>query len=302
MNEWILLAIFVGVALLACSIGFKKFVWFLSVGYGFAVAALGIGYAIYSGIHFHGVDLMGLLFSILLVLYGARLSGFLLAREIKNASYRKVLKEATKEDEKKMPIFVLVTIWIMVGFLYVMQTAPVFYRTVNADVWVIGHEFDPLDVIVSGVALVISAAGLLIETLADFQKTAQKKENPHMVATKNLYKMVRCPNYFGEILFWTGIFLSGLIACTTWYHWLIAGLGWICIVYIMINGAQRLDKRQEKNYGSKEEYRAYADHTPLIFPLLPIYHIGAYKPEDLEAIAAKKAAKKAVKSANKEEK
>ena len=158
------------------------------------------------------------------------------------------------------------------------------------------------NMITAWVGVAITALGIGLEAWADHQKNVAKKVNPNRFVDTGLYRIVRCPNYFGEILFWTGIFISGLISCTAWYHWLIAGLGWICIVYIMINGAQRLDKRQEKNYGSKEEYRAYADHTPLIFPLLPIYHIGAYKPEDLEAIAAKKAAKKAAKTANKEEK
>ena len=38
---WVFIAIFTGVALLMCAVGFKKFVWFLSVGYGLAVVGLG---------------------------------------------------------------------------------------------------------------------------------------------------------------------------------------------------------------------------------------------------------------------
>lgn len=57
-------------------------------------------------------------------------------------------------------------------------------------------------------------------------------------------------------------------------------LGYILIVYVMINGAQRLDKRQEKNYGNNEEYSKYADNTPLIIPFITIYHIGKYKEDN----------------------
>jgi steroid 5-alpha reductase family enzyme len=42
----------------------------------------------------------------------------------------------------------------------------------------------------------------------------------------------------------------------------------------MFNGAQRMEKRQMKQYGDKKEYRDYADKTPIILPFLPIYHLN----------------------------
>ena len=89
--------------------------------------------------------------------------------------------------------------------------------------------------------------------------------------------MVRCPNYFGEIVFWTGVFVAGIPVYRGAGQWITAALAYLCLVYIMINGAQRLDRRQEKRYGDDPDYRAYADHTPILFPLVPIYHIGKYK-------------------------
>jgi steroid 5-alpha reductase family enzyme len=95
-----------------------------------------------------------------------------------------------------------------------------------------------------------------------------------MVATQGLYKMCRCPNYLGEIIFWTGVFISG---CNTYAgagQWITAILAYVCIVFIMFNGAQRLEKRQMARYGANEEYNTYADKTPIIIPLLPIYHLN----------------------------
>ena len=95
-----------------------------------------------------------------------------------------------------------------------------------------------------------------------------------MVATQGLYKLVRCPNYLGEIIFWTGIFISGVTTYATVGQWITAVLAYICIVYIMFNGAQRLEKRQMARYGENEEYNVYADKTPIIIPFLPIYHLN----------------------------
>lgn len=265
---WNLIGIFVLVSALCCCIGFKKYVYFLSVGYGFAVAGLGIAYFVsfLAGGYAWGIAI--LLQCLLFVAYGARLSGFLIYREVKNGNYRKILKEASGEDEKPMPFFVKLSIWVCVAILYVIQTCPVFYRVYNGK----GEEL-----VLPLIGFAISVIGLVLESLSDKQKSAQKAKNPNMVATEGLFKMVRCPNYFGEVLFWTGVFVSGVNALSGVGQWICAVLGYICIVYIMINGAQRLDRRQEARYGGKEEYRAYADHTPIIFPLLPIYHIGKYK-------------------------
>ena len=122
--------------------------------------------------------------------------------------------------------------------------------------------------------IIICILAIILESEADREKSAQKKVRPDMVATKGLYKIVRCPNYFGEILFWTGITVSALDILSGWGQWLTVIIAYICIVYIMFNGAQRLEKRQLGRYGDSKEYRDYTDKTPIIIPLLPIYHLN----------------------------
>lgn len=262
------IAIFWLISAICCCIGFKKYVYFLSVGYGLSVAGLGITYFITALVGGYTINLVTFLQCALFVAYGARLSGFLIVRELKNGNYRAILKEATKEGEKPMPIFVLVAMWVCVSFLYVIQTLPVFCRVYNeaGDQWTL-----PL------IGAIISAAGLILEAMSDKQKSAQKAVNPNMVATEGLFKLVRCPNYFGEIIFWTGVLVGALNALSGAAQWILSIIGYVCIVYIMINGAQRLDRRQEGRYGHMSEYRNYADNTPIIIPFLPVYHIGKYK-------------------------
>ncbi len=268
MSIWGYFGIFYLVSLLCCAVGFKKYVYFLSVGYGFSVIGLGIAYLVSAFAGGFSWNIVTILQCVLFVIYGARLSGFLLARELKNGNYRKVLKEATKEDEKPMPIFVKIAIWVCVGLLYYAQTSPVFFRIYNGK----GE-----DVALPLIGVIISACGLVLESVSDKQKSAQKATNPNMVATKGLFRMVRCPNYFGEIIFWTGVLIGSFNALSGAGQWIVAILGWILIVMVMFNGAQRLDRRQEKRYGEMKEYRDYADHTPIILPLIPLYHIGKYK-------------------------
>ena len=125
--------------------------------------------------------------------------------------------------------------------------------------------------------MAVSVCGLVLESVADKQKSEQKKENPNMVATKGLYRIVRCPNYFGEILFWVGVFVSGVTAYTGWGQWTVAIVALISIVYIMFNGAQRLEKRQNERYGKDKAYQEYVSKTPIILPLVPLYHLNKQK-------------------------
>lgn len=261
---WDLLGILAIVCAVLCAVGFYKFVYFLSIGYGFAVAGGGIAVFIMALVVGTEAPLWVLLVQAALFLaYGIRLSGFLLVREIKNAAYRKTLKEATG-NEKKMPFFVLFTIWVCVAILYTAQVSPMLFRVTN----------NTTGVILPVIGFAVSVFGLILESIADNQKSAQKKENPDMVATKGLYKMCRCPNYLGEIIFWTGVFVSGMNTYSTVGQWITAIIAYICIVFIMFNGAQRLEKRQMARYGGNKEYNDYANKTPIIIPLLPIYHLN----------------------------
>ena len=263
MWMWGHLGIFFALSLLVCLCGFKKYVYFMSIGYGFSVAVIGLAMAVMSIVGVYPASLAHYVQFALFFIYGFRLSGFLLIREIKNAAYRKTLAEATG-DESKMPIFVKVFMWLFMGVLYVAQTSGVAFRLFN------GCESSA----VQWVGIAISAFGIGLEAVADQQKSKQKAERPDMVAIKQLYKIVRCPNYFGEILFWTGVTVSALDCLVGVGQWITVIIAYILIVFIMFNGAQRLEKRQMDRYGNNPEYKEYADKTPIIIPFLPIYHLN----------------------------
>ena len=225
---WLLLA----AALLISSIGFKKYVWFISLGYGFSIAGEGILMLILYG---KGLSLGTILCCALFITYGLRLGGYLAIREFKSTSYSQNMKGEIKEGNT-ISVGVKVAIWVTCAELYVTQVLPVFYRLNNgagSNVW-------------TYIGAGVMAVGLIFESLADYQKNVAKKVNPKRFVDTGLYRIVRCPNYLGEMIFWTGVLLSGIGALTGVGQWILALIGYIGIIFVMFSGARRLELRQKR--------------------------------------------------------
>ncbi len=259
---FLFLAMFV-VALVFSSIGFKKYVWFISIGYGFSIAAIGVALLIAGHEQLTASTVCA---CILLIAYGFRLGGYLAFRELRSSSYNSKMKTEIKSGDD-MSMVAKCAIWISAALLYVCQTSPIIFRFVN------GSGTDVLLVI----GLVISAVGLIVETVADLQKNAAKKANPGRFVDTGLFRIVRCPNYFGEMLFWTGVFVGGISIYAGPLQWIAALVGYIGIIYVMFGGARRLEIRQNKSYGDDPEYRHYVATTPIMIPFVPIYSVEKYK-------------------------
>ena len=251
------------VAMAVSSIGFKKFLWFISVGYGFSIAALGVVIPV---LFFNHLTVVSGLMSVLLIVYGVRLGGYLFLREAKSAAYRNTVKEDMVDGAEIKPILKVLT-WAACSFLYCWETAPIFFRLSN------GQSDD-----VMGIAgLIIMALGIVTEALADYTKNKYKKKNPKRFCDIGLYRLVRCPNYLGEILTWLGVFLSGVTIYEGVLQWGAAIFGLLCIIYIMFGGARRLELRQNKNYGENLEYQNYCKSVPILIPWIPLYSVAKHK-------------------------
>lgn len=249
-------------ALIASSCGFRKYVWFISLGYGAAVALIGIGLLF---LFPQDLTLGTALECVLFIVYGCRLSGYLAYRDLKTAYTRRMKGEVKTDDG--VSLGAKAAIWVSAAILYALQTSPVMFRLINqrgTDVFCI-------------LGLLISAAGLILETTADLQKNRAKKKQPGRFVDTGLFRLVRCPNYFGEMIFWTGVFISGLNVYRSTAEWFCAIAGYAGIIYVMFGGARRLEIRQDKNYGKDPEYQKYKSATPIIIPFIPLYSVKKHK-------------------------
>ena len=269
VNFWLCFA----AAMIISAIGFYKYVYFISLGYGFSIAGIG---ALMLYLFRDNLSIGTVIACALFIIYGFRLSGYLLIRELKSAAYRGAMKKEIK-DGSTMKFGVKCAIWVTCAALYVTQVLPVFYRLHNTSLGNLEvKNFLEIDgFTIAGV--IVMALGLIIETVADIQKNNSKKKNPNRFCDKGLYRIVRCPNYLGEMIFWTGVLVSGANVLEGAGQWILALIGYIGIIFVMFSGARRLELRQNKNYGNDPEYQAYVKKVPILLPLIPLYSVEKYK-------------------------
>lgn len=122
-----------------------------------------------------------------------------------------------------------------------------------------GRSLGALD----GLAIVITAGAIIIETTADLQlrRFAAEKKEPGEIMSRGLWAWSRHPNYLGEVAFWWGLYFFGL-AADRGYWWTIAGPLAITGLFWFIS-IPMMDKR------SMERRPAYAEHMKKVPAFLP---------------------------------
>ena len=90
----------------------------------------------------------------------------------------------------------------------------------------------------------VTLVAILIETVADEQLRAfAKTKKPGELIQTGLWRYSRHPNYFGELLFWWGIFLFGYAASPADWTWTIVGTACITLMFFFIS-VPMMEKRQ----------------------------------------------------------
>lgn len=113
-------------------------------------------------------------------------------------------------------------------------------------------------------AIIISIAAIIIETVADKQmhKFLKTRKNNELINV-GLWKRSRHPNYFGEILFWWGIYLIMLsLNSDMWILFLGPLLNTLMFVFISVPLAEKHQMAKNPSYGDYIK----TTNTFLLFP------------------------------------
>ena len=112
------------------------------------------------------------------------------------------------------------------------------------------------------IAVSIAIAGILYESVADWQLLNFKMKAKHSQAVMKtgLWGLSRHPNYFGEFLYWWGMFL---IIISSENVWVVLSPLIMTFLLLKVSGVSLMEKDIDNR---RPEYAQYMRNTPAFFP------------------------------------
>ena len=202
-----------------------------------------------SGIHARHVLVLALI-----CVWGARLTANWLARwrglGDEDFRYREIRGRTGRAywPASFVAIHLMPTLWVFLGLLPV-------YPVLASE----GPGLGPLD----AVAAAVTAAAVAVEAAADRQLRAflRARRDPAAVLGDGLWALSRHPNYFGEVLFWWGLWLFGLAAAPSW-AWTAVGPIAITLLFLLVS-VPWMDRRMLAHHPG---WTAHMETTSAIVP------------------------------------
>jgi steroid 5-alpha reductase family enzyme len=198
------------------------------------------------------LDLRATLIAAMVVIWSLRLGAFLFVR-IGKSGGTDARFEAIKVNPMRFLIaWTLQAVWVIItaaGALVVIST----------------KNRVPLDVFF-WVGATIWLGAFLVEVVADHQKSVFKADpaNTGKFISTGLWSWSQHPNYFGEIMLWTGAAIIALPVLSGWSFLVLASPLFITLLLTKISGINLLDKAAKKKWGDDPAYAAYRRKTSVL--------------------------------------
>lgn len=208
------------------------------------------------------------------IFWGVRLSGFLLYRIIVIGEDRRF--DGLRENCLKFfGFFLFQMLWVWLVSFPVTFVNTTVNPTVNEARVPFGCNNDYA-------GFLFIAIGLTCETIADFQKFwfRQDARNNGKWCDAGLWSWSRHPNYFGEIMFWWGVFTvasSTFVAAkyyddTKWGYVSILSPLFTMIILLFFSGMPVLEAKANGRYTGNGGYEAYRSTTSPLIPMPPSWY------------------------------
>jgi steroid 5-alpha reductase family enzyme len=202
------------------------------------------------------LDLRATLVAAMVMAWSLRLATFLFLRISKSGS------DSRFDEIKKQPLQFFMA-WTLQG-LWVLLTAAAALAIVT------GGTRVPLGV-VGSIGIAVWAIGILIEIVADRQKSRFKDDpkNEGKFIDVGLWAWSRHPNYFGEILLWTGVAIVAVPVLHGWQWATLISPVFVAFLLIKVSGIPMLEEKADERWGGDADYEDYKRRTPVLIPKPP---------------------------------
>jgi steroid 5-alpha reductase family enzyme len=202
------------------------------------------------------LDLRATLVAAMVMIWSLRLATFLFLRISKSG------RDSRFDVIKTRPLRFLMA-WTLQG-LWVLLTAAAALAVITGGVRM------PLGLI-GIVGIAVWAAGMLIETVADRQKSRFRAnpDNAGKFINVGLWAWSRHPNYFGEILLWTGMAIIAAPVLQGWQWATLISPVFVALLLIRVSGIPLLEEKADKRWGGDSDYEDYKRSTPVLIPKPP---------------------------------
>lgn len=191
----------------------------------------------------------------IVIIWAARLSSFLFIRVTKSGG------DSRFEERLKQPATLFLT-WTLQG-LWVVFTALASWIGITSTV---RKDFGWI----ATIGLILWVIGFTFELIADYQKTQfnKKPENKGKFISKGIWSISRHPNYFGEIVMWTGALIIVAPTLVGWQWVALISPLFITLLLTKISGIPMLEKKADKRWGGQPDYEEYKKNTPVLVPFI----------------------------------
>jgi len=218
-------------------------------GLGFIVSAL------YTFFRNPDAGLKGGLITILIVIWGTRLSYHIARRNLGKPEDYRYTDMRKRWGDKLVLLKAFVFVYFLQMLIQYVVTLPVIYgNTTNQKV----YWYNWIGVCLWGI-------GFFFESYGDYQLKQFKKnpKNKGKIMDKGLWSFTRHPNYFGDSAMWFGVFLIAITDIQS--VWIIVGPALMTFFLVFVSGVRLL----EKKYEGRKDFEAYKKRTSPFIPWFP---------------------------------